>query len=209
MPSRLVPLFPLQAVVFPRCVLPLHIFEERYKTMVGDAIRDKSEFGVVLARENTVVNVGCTVAVERVLHAYPDGRLDILTRGRRRFQIVALNEEKNYLQGELVFFDDDDPSPVPPDLREAALAGFRDLRPYVSISGHAEPDLSDPQLSFQLAQFLPDVDMLNLLLAQRSETGRLQRLNQYLSEYIPRQRLIAHVREVAPTNGRSRHPAGF
>lgn len=209
MPSQLVPLFPLQVVVFPRCALPLHIFEERYKTMVGDAIRDQSEFGVVLARDSTVVNIGCTVAVERVLHAYPDGRLDILTRGPRRFQILALNEEKNYLQGELDFFDDDDPSPVPPDLRDAALAGFRDLQPFVSHAGHAEPNLSDPQLSFQLAQFLPDLDLLNLLLAQRSETGRLQRLNQYLSEYIPRQRLIAHVREVAPTNGRSRHPAGF
>jgi Lon protease-like protein len=209
MPSRLIPLFPLQVVVFPRTGLPLHIFEERYKAMVGEAIRDKSEFGVVLAKENGIASVGCTVVVERVLRTYADGRMDILARGRRRFEIVALNEEKSYLQGEPAFFDDDDPSPVPPDLREAALAYFRDLRPLVSLAGRGEPDLADSQLSFQLAQSLPDLDFLNSLLARLSEVDRLRRLNQYLSQYIPRQRTIAHVREVAPTNGCGGHPAGL
>ena len=72
MPSRLIPLFPLQVVVFPRTQLPLHIFEERYKEMVGAAIRDNSEFGVVLAKDNGIVNAGCTVMVEKVLENYPD-----------------------------------------------------------------------------------------------------------------------------------------
>jgi Lon protease-like protein len=209
MPSRLLPLFPLQVVVFPRTDLPLHIFEERYKEMIGEAIRDKSEFGVVLAKENGIVNVGCTVAVDRVVHAYPDGRLDILTRGQRRFDIVTLDEEKSYLRGEVNFFDDDDSSPVPADVREAALANFRDLRQIVSLRGRTEPDLADPQLSFQMAQCLPDLDLLNTLLGQRSETGRLKRLNHYLTQYIPRQRAIAHVREVAPTNGCGGRPAGL
>ncbi len=74
MPSRLIPLFPLQVVVFPRTRLPLHIFEERYKEMVGDAIRDQSEFGVVLAKEDGIVNAGCTVTVEKVMEMYSDGR---------------------------------------------------------------------------------------------------------------------------------------
>jgi Lon protease-like protein len=209
MPSRLVPLFPLQVVVFPRTELPLHIFEERYKEMVGEAIRAKSEFGVVLAQDNGIVNIGCTVAVERVVQAYPDGRLDILTRGCRRFEIVALNEEKNYLQAELSFFDDEDLTPVEPSLREAALANFRELRPLVSLAGRGEPDLSDRQLSFQLAACLPDLELLNALLGQRSETDRLKRLNQYLAHYIPLQRTVAHVREVAPTNGSGGHPPGL
>ena len=200
MPTQLIPLFPLQAVVFPRTDLPLHIFEERYREMVGEAIRDKSEFGVVLARENGIINIGCTVGVDRVVQAYPDGRLDILARGRRRFEIVALNEEKSYLRGELSFFDDTDFSPVPPELREASLANFRDLRKLVSLGGRSEPDLSDPQFSFQMAQCLSDLELLNGLLALRSETGRLKRLNQFLSQYIPRQRAVAHVRKVAPTN---------
>ena len=81
MPKGLIPLFPLQLVVFPRTHLPLHIFEDRYKEMVGDAIRDGSEFGIVLAKEDGILNAGCTVMVEKVLEMYPDGRMDILTCG--------------------------------------------------------------------------------------------------------------------------------
>src|SRR6476620_9896855 len=92
MPKRLIPLFPLQLVVFPRTQLPLHIFEERYKEMVGDAMRDNTEFGIVLAKEDGIVNAGCTVIVEQMLKQYPDGRMDILTAGRRRFEVVTLNE---------------------------------------------------------------------------------------------------------------------
>src|SRR5438067_2796119 len=77
MSKRLIPLFPLQLVVFPRTRLPLHIFEERYKEMVGNAIRDDSEFGIVLAKDEGIVNAGCTVIVDKVLEMYPDGRMDI------------------------------------------------------------------------------------------------------------------------------------
>src|SRR6267378_1672135 len=84
MQAKLLPLFPLQVVVFPRTQLPLHIFEERYKEMVADAIRDSSEFGIVLAKEEGILNAGCTVVVDKVLKSHPDGRMDILTRGIRR-----------------------------------------------------------------------------------------------------------------------------
>ena len=63
-----IPLFPLPLVLFPRVLLPLHIFEERYKEMVGEAIRDKSEFGIVLAKEEGILNAGCTVVVDQVLN---------------------------------------------------------------------------------------------------------------------------------------------
>ncbi|HEY1493608.1 MAG TPA: LON peptidase substrate-binding domain-containing protein, partial [Candidatus Solibacter sp.] len=108
MSTRLIPLFPLQLVVFPRTQLPLHIFEERYKEMVGNAIRDSTEFGVVLAKEEGIVNAGCTVLVDKVLEMYPDGRMDIMTRGQQRFEIVRLIEEKDYLQAEVTYFDDED-----------------------------------------------------------------------------------------------------
>ncbi len=209
MPSRLIPLFPLNVVVFPRTLLPLHIFEERYKEMVGNAIRDESEFGMVLAKEDGIVNAGCTVKVEKVLQMYPDGRMDIVTRGSRRFEIVALNEEKDYLQGEVNFFDDEDFDPTPQDLREQALSNYRNLSRLPNVSPVSEPDLEDPQLSFQLAQAVPDLDFLNGLLRQRSETTRLRELNQYLAEYIPRQRTIERMKDLAPTNGFGGKPAGL
>jgi Lon protease-like protein len=201
MPSGLIPLFPLHVVVFPRTRLPLHIFEERYKEMTGRAIRDNSEFGIVLAKEEGIVNAGCTVLVEKVLHMFPDGRMDIMTRGARRFEIESLNEEQEYLQAEVQFFEDDDLAPAPPELRDEALGNYRALSEFGDEKERAEPNLQDPQLSFQLAQGLPDVDFLHALLRQRSETTRLKRLNSYLSEYIPRRRTIERVRTAAPTNG--------
>jgi Lon protease-like protein len=208
MPSRLIPLFPLQVVVFPRTRLQLHIFEERYKEMVGNAIRDQSEFGVVLAKDDGIVNAGCTVTVEKVMEMYTDGRMDILTRGQRRFEIVSLNEDKAYLQGEVSFFDDDDFSPAASQLRDEAVSHYQELVPLIRPRKPEEPDLADNQLSFQLAQALPDLDFLNRLLRHRSETGRLKELNRYLAEYVPRQRTIERMKELAPTNGFGRKPAG-
>src|SRR5262249_14863961 len=147
--TRLLPLFPLRVVVFPRTPLPLHIFEERYKDMVGAAMRDSSEFGIVLARENGIVNSGCTVTVEKLLQMYPDGRMDSMTRGKRRFEIVSLNEEKDYLQAEVNYFDDDAPSDPPPELREQAVTHYQALSQLSATEPQPEPDMADPQLSFQ------------------------------------------------------------
>ena len=207
MASRLIPLFPLHLVVFPRARLPLHIFEERYKEMAGNAIRDNSEFGIVLAKDEGIVNTGCTVTIEKVMQMYSDGRMDILARGQRRFEIEALNQEKSYLQADVNFFDDEDFEPTPPELRDQALSHYQELTGLGSES-HEEPDLQDPQLSFQLARILPDLDFLNALLRQRSETRRLKEFNHYLAEYIPRQRVIERMRGLAPTNGFGRKPAG-
>jgi Lon protease-like protein len=201
MASRLIPLFPLRVVVFPRTALPLHIFEDRYKEMTGDAMRDQSDIGIVLAKEEGIVNAGCTVRIEKLLHTYPDGRMDILTRGQDRFQILDINQEKSYLQATVEFFDDDDIVATPGDLRDRALANYNALRGLTDIGERVTVDLDDPQLSFQLAQILPDLDFLHSLQRDRSETGRLKQLNQYLEQYIPRQRTIERVKAVAPTNG--------
>jgi len=209
MPSRLIPLFPLQVVVFPRTKLPLHIFEERYKEMVGNAIRDRSEFGIVLAREQGIVNAGCTVLVDQVLEMYPDGRMDIVTRGQRRFEILSLDEEKDYLQAQVDFFDDDDLAAATEEVRAEALTNYGTLQKMGVAPAFGEADLTDPQLSFQLAQGLPDLDFLSVLLRNRSEACRLKDLNQYLAQYIPKRRTIERVKDLAPTNGHGGTPMGL
>ena len=209
MPKRLIPLFPLQLVVFPRTHLALHIFEDRYKEMVGAAIRDGSEFGIVPAKGEGILNAGCTVMVEKVLEMYPDGRMDILTRGQHRFEIVSLNQEKEYLQAEVEFFDDDDQAPAPAELRDLALANYRALSGLGSARRHSDPDLEDRQVSFQVAQAVPDLDFLNVMLRERSEIARLRQFNQYLAEYLPRQRSVERMKDLAPTNGHGPKPAGL
>ena len=200
MQANLLPLFPLQVVVFPRTQLPLHIFEERYKEMVGEAIRDHSEFGIVLVKEEGILNAGCTVVVDKVLKSHPDGRMDILTRGIRRFEIVMLNQEKPYLRGEVAYFDDDEPDPAPTDVRTEALRLYRSWMELEEKSPN-EAVLSDAQLSFQLAQGIEDLDFLHFLLRTRSETLRLKKVAEFLSEYVPRQRMTASMKKLAPLNG--------
>jgi Lon protease-like protein len=210
MPSQFLPIFPLRVVVFPRTQLPLHIFEERYKEMIGNALRDNSEFGIVLAKDEGIVNAGCTVVVDKVLKTYADGRMDIVTSGRRRFEVVMLNEEKDYLQGEVQFFDDEEDASGPPlELQHMALTQYKSLLE----SGALQPplpdlNLDDPQLSFQLAQAIQDLDFQSLLLRARSERQRLRELNEFLSQYIPRQRHIARMKQVTPQNGYGGKPAG-
>jgi Lon protease-like protein len=209
MPGFVIPLFPLHVVVFPRTALPLHIFEERYKEMVGGAIRDNSEFGVVLATDDGIAHEGCTVAVEKVFEMYPDGRMDILTRGRRRFEILHVSEEKSYLEAEVAYFDDEDLAPVPDLLKQQAVEHYKALRSMSIPEEREEANLLDPQLSFQLAQGLPDLDLLGDLLRHRSENDRLLELNEYLADYVPRQQTIERMKSLAPTNGHGPKPAGL
>jgi Lon protease-like protein len=207
--SAMLPLFPLQLVVFPRIQVPLHIFEDRYKEMVGEAIAHHSEFGIVLAQEQGIVSAGCTVAVEKVITRYPDGRMDILTRGGRRFEILSIDQEKSYLRGEVEFFNDEDDELVSRELKDDALAGYRTLLESGESRGHGDPELDDPQLSFQLAQAVQDMDFQSLLLRDRSEANRLRRLTEFLKSYVPRIKETSRMKELAPKNGFGHHPAGI
>ena len=78
-------LFPLDVVLFPGAPLPLHIFEERYKEMIGLCLQQQSSFGVVRAQSEGLAIIGCTARIEQVLERMDDGRLNILTRGARPF----------------------------------------------------------------------------------------------------------------------------
>jgi Lon protease-like protein len=141
--------------------------------------------------------------VDRVVKQYDDGRMDIVATGRRRFEIVLLNEEKDYLRGAVQFFDDDESGPPSPEAVAKVQAGFDELK-------RLDPEDSDEPptaalFSFQVAQSVPDLNFRQLLLATRSEAERIKRLADYLPGLLSKLRLVAHVRAVAPTNGHSAH----
>jgi Lon protease-like protein len=204
MEHTLLPLFPLQIVLFPRTTLPLHIFEDRYKELIGDVLHAKSEFGVVLAGEKGICNAGCTATVEKVLQRYEDGRLDLLAVGRRRFEIQSLDDEKAYLRGVVEFFDDEEFDPISPEISRRALEGYQALREIEDPP--FEPELADPQLSFQLAQIVPDLNFRQSILSARSESNRLKQIVEFLPSFTSRQRQIQHVKAVAPKNGHAKWP---
>jgi len=207
MQDGLLPLFPLGVVLFPRTPLGLHIFEDRYKEMLEDAVDRNTEFGVVLAAHNGIVNLGCSARVDKVLKRYPDGRFDIVAVGLRRFEIILLNEDKAFLRGSVEFFDDEESEPPSEQLRTRVLEQYARLRSVEEeAASEARPELDDPQLSFQVGQLVNDVNFRQKLLATRSETGRLQHLADYLPEYLARQTRIQHGQQVAPKNGHTRWP---
>ena len=76
-----IPLFPLGLVLLPQMPLPLHIFEERYKLMIGECLEKNEEFGIVYFNGTDIQAIGCTASIHKVVKRYNDGRLDILTRG--------------------------------------------------------------------------------------------------------------------------------
>lgn len=207
--ARLLPLFPLQLVVFPGEATPLHIFEERYREMVGEAEAAGTEFGIVRTiargsgsdRENGIASTGCTVTVESVVNRYPDGRFDVVTRGKRRFRIVSLDDEKAYLRGEVAYFDDEQVEPVPGDLLNRALEAHERLQREVGDSDASPRKRTGLDLSFHLAEDIDDLDFRSLLLQSRSEPERLRLFTQFVSDYIPRRQYAAYMKQKAPTNG--------
>lgn len=201
MQPGLLPLFPLQVVLLPGAELPLHIFEDRYKEMIGEAIRDRIEFGVILANEKGIVNIGCTALIDKVLREYPDGRMDIVARGRRRFEIVMINDERSFLRGTVEFFDDEEESPATPEIRQRAIDGFKEV-------SSETIDLEQPQLSFRLAQPVSDLGFRQNLLVTRSEAERLRQLADFFPVHNFRQKRIQHVKDVAPRNGHGRGAGG-
>lgn len=90
MSGILLPLFPLQVVLFPDAVLPLHIFEERYKQLIDECLTMGIHFGINLVHEQKIAPVGCTAFVIEVTQRYADGTMDILVKGRERYSVETL-----------------------------------------------------------------------------------------------------------------------
>ena len=105
--DTIIPLFPLGLVLFPGMALPLHIFEERYKTMIRECVEQEQEFGVVLIDGERIRDFGCTAKIVKVMKEYPDGRSDIMAIGQKRFFIKEVLDTKSYLEARVVFFDDE------------------------------------------------------------------------------------------------------
>ena len=205
MSGPLIPLFPLSLVLLPTTPLPLHIFEDRYKEMMGLLIPERGEFGVVLAKDGGVMNVGCTATVEEVVRRYPDGRMDLIAMGRRRFHIMSLDEEKTFLRAEVEFFNDEDVTSAPPALQQRAIAEYGRLKALEHDDDDVAPRIGEPQLSFQLAQAIEDLEYRQAILVMRSEKERLLYLIQSLPAYIGKRERIASAKRVGPRNGHAKH----
>jgi len=182
--SLLLPLFPLDLVLLPGVPLPLHVFEPRYKEMIAECLDEKKLFGVVRASSDGVADIGCTAEIVEVTKRYDDGRMDILTRGVERFEVLQVHEKRTFLEAEFAVIEDEPGTPTSDLVQQA-------VRLHAEIVKLAGSDTDGPQegaehLSFLLAGSLPlDLDFKQKLLTILSEPKRLQAVISYLEAVLP------------------------
>jgi len=129
-----IPLFPLGVVLLPETLLPLHIFEERYKEMIGQCLAESKEFGVVYFSGDEINRIGCSAQIVKLLKHYDNGEMDIVTVGTNRFFIKELDETRAFFQAKIVLFDDD-PEEETEDLKQLAISGINLLEELRNITG--------------------------------------------------------------------------
>jgi Lon protease-like protein len=197
------PLFPLGIVALPHELVPLHIFEERYKAMISACLEDSGEFGIVWAGDDGLKPNGCAMEVAEVLERHDDGRLDILVRGTRPFRIVEERFDHVYPSGEVEFLDDKDEQPDEPTV-EAAHAAYGELVEEAT-DRVLEPDELAPLSAYEMAATVDfGLDAKQGLLDLRSENARLRLLTRLFRAAIRRLDFIERAQARARSNGKVR-----
>ena len=194
-------LFPLGIVLLPTELVPLHIFEPRYRELIGECLEEEREFGLVLADDDGLREVGTLAAVTEVLERFEDGRLNVVVEGRDRFRVVELTSGRSFQTAEVEPVEDEEDPPADVDV-ERSLTLFKRL---LELTGTEidPPEPATPQLSYAVAarfEFVPTLKQE--LLQEISERRRLRRLCELLegaANALEREREIA---ARAATNGK-------
>jgi ATP-dependent Lon protease len=205
-----IPLFPLGIVALPGQPVPLHIFEERYKQMIGDCLKADQPFGIVYFSGERMNAAGCTVRVAKVLKRYEDGRMDIITHGEQRFVIDRIIEEKAYLEADVSYFNDI-PEPFSASAASAAELGVSLLAEISELLLGREDDAmyvtDDPELlSFVLAGndgF--EAEEKQQFLEMTSTNLRLEKCTRALESIVERLRLTTRIKKIIGGNGHLDH----
>lgn len=203
--SRELGLFPLPLVLVPTERIPLHVFEQRYKELVEECLRDDAEFGLVLEQEDGLAATGTRAAVTELLERLPDGRLNVVVEGRERFRIVELTRGRSFRTAVVEPVEDEDDEPGPDEVEEA-LEVFRRL---VRLTGSEvdEPSAGSPALAFELAARVSFGNELKQeLLELSSPRERTLRVSELLGLAADALELEAAVRQRAGGNGKVTPP---
>jgi Lon protease-like protein len=202
--DRLLGLFPLGIVLLPGEVVPLHIFEERYRKLIGERL-EEGEFGIVLAEEDAVRECGTTARVAQLVEEMDDGRMNILVEGMRRFRIVEVltpdDTEAEYLSAEVEFYRDSEPEGSE-SLRAGVLEVFAQMLVLMDVEDPHEPAGEGP-LSFRIASAVDfGAPLKQELLESLSEEQRLQTLLTVMTSLLPRLELRKEREDAIRGNGK-------
>ena len=199
--NTLLPLFPLDLVLLPGVPVQLHIFEPRYKEMIKECLDHKSVFGIVRSKEEALANIGCTAEIMNVLKKYPDGRMNILAEGKKRFEVLQINQERAFLQADVFYLEDENEPAAAVDI-ETAIRLHQEI---MRLAG-AEPEeieaSATAQLAYRFAGSLPfDPDFQQALLEMGSEAERIRALISFFERILPALQRNAGAKKRAGGNG--------
>ena len=197
------PLFPLQTVALPGELIPLHIFEERYKTMINDCLQGEREFGIVWLSDDGLRQVGCAAEIEQVLERMEDGRMNILVRGTRPFRVLKRQAHLPYPAGVIEFVEDRDEG-LDTKLVDGAREAYAEL---VKRATDRDPDaneLADMSAYAMAATVDFGLDAKQGLLDLRSENARLRLVTRLFRAAMKRLDLADRAQERAQSNGKVR-----
>ena len=195
------PLFPLGLVALPSELIPLHIFEERYKTMMARVLEEEGEFGIVWVADDGLRPVGCACEIAEVLERMPDGRLNLVARGTRVFRIEARQEELAYPAGTVEFLDDRTEQ-ADPEAADEAHEAYAEL---VNEATDRTPDMTEigEMSAYQMAATVEfGLDAKQGLLDLRSETARLRLVTRLFRAALKRLDFVNRAQARARSNGR-------
>jgi Lon protease-like protein len=194
------PLFPLGIVLLPHEVVPLHIFEERYKLMIGECLESESEFGIVWLADSGLSEVGCTAQITQVLDRFDDGRMNILVAGVDPFRLVRRIEELPYPAGDVELLSD--VADADPELAAEARESYAELVEQVTDERPSDEDLAELDAYGMAATIEFDAKEKQALLELRSEEARLRQLSELFETTIRRLEESQELVELARSNGK-------
>jgi Lon protease-like protein len=197
------PLFPLGLVALPTELVPLHIFEERYKTMIGECLEQGSEFGIVWMSDEGLQPIGCACEITEVIERMEDGRLNILTRGTRAFRVLERQDGLAYPAGAIEFLDDREE-----DVDRSTLATAHEV--YAELVEQAtdkrpEEDELAQMGAYDMAATVDfGLEAKQGLLDLRSENARLRLVTRLFRAAAKRLDFVERVQARARSNGKVR-----
>jgi Lon protease-like protein len=195
------PLFPLGLVLIPRELVPLHIFEERYKVMIGECLEREGEFGIVWLSDQGLKDVGCSARIDRVLERFEDGRLNVLVEGTKPFRLVRRIDDLPYPAGDIQTLPDDPEDPDDAKAIAAARERYADLVAEVTDERPDADALAQLDAYGMAATLDVGLEAKQALLELRTERARLEQLDALFGEALGRIRHAERAAERAQGNG--------
>jgi Lon protease-like protein len=197
------PLFPLGLVVLPGEIVPLHIFEERYKTMIGECLARDREFGIVWLSDEGLRELGCSCRIERLLDQMQDGRMNLLARGSRPIRVIERISTLPYPAG-VVEFVTDRPERVDQRLREQAQHAYAQLVRRAT-DRESDPVALGAMSAYEMAATVDfGLEAKQGLLNLRSENARLRLVTRLFRAAIRRLDVVDNAQARARSNGKVR-----